>query len=64
MLETTTAGPMTKEYARSRWGWRLWAIASLLFLLAAWQQPAKRAGSIGLAVVFGIIAARVRAGLR
>ena len=55
---------MTKEHARSRWGWRLWAIASLLFLLAAWQQPAKRAGSIGLAVVFGIIAARVRAGVR
>jgi hypothetical protein len=41
---------------RGRWGWRLWAIASLLFLLAAWQQPAKRVGSLGLAIVFGIIA--------
>jgi hypothetical protein len=33
-------------------------VASLLFLLAAWQQPTKRAVFLSVAVVFGIIAAR------
>jgi hypothetical protein len=32
-------------------------VASLLFLLAAWQQPAKRVVFLSVAVVFGIIAA-------
>src|SRR3954468_718459 len=41
-------------------GWRLWLIACLLFLLAAWRQPTNRAGSLSLAVVFGIFAAAAR----
>jgi hypothetical protein len=41
-------------------GWRLWLVACLLFLLAAWQQPTKRAVFLSVAVVFGIIAARRR----
>ena len=46
--------------SRSPWGWRLWLVACVLFLLAAWQQPARRAVSLSVAVVFGIIAARQR----
>jgi hypothetical protein len=51
---------MTEQINRSRWVWRLWLIASLLFLLVAWQQPTRRAGSLALAVVFGIFAARMK----
>jgi hypothetical protein len=43
-----------------RWGWRLSMVPSLLFLLAAWQQPTKRAVFLSLAVLFGIFAARQR----
>ncbi len=45
---------------RNRWAWRLWLVVCVLFLLAAWQQPAKRAAFLSVAVVFGIIAARQR----
>ena len=38
----------------------MWLITCLLFLGAAWQQPAKRAIWVALAVVFGIFAARAR----
>ena len=38
----------------------MWLVASLLFLLAAWQQPTQRAIWLALAVVFGIFAARAR----
>ena len=51
---------MTERVSRRRWVWRLWLITCLLFLLAAWQQPTKRAGSLALAVVFGTFAAAVR----
>jgi hypothetical protein len=36
-------------------------ITSLLFLLAAWLHPERRAGSLSLGVVFGILGAAVRA---
>ena len=39
---------------RRPWGQRLWLITSLLFMLAAWQQPTKRAVNLSLGVVFGI----------
>ena len=46
---------------KNPWSWRLWLVACLLFLLAAWQQPTKRAVFFSVAVVFGIIfAARQR----
>ena len=45
---------------RSHWGWRLWLVTCLLFLLAAWQQPTKRAVFLSLAVFFGIVAAKQR----
>jgi len=51
---------MTERVSRNRWVWRLWLMTCLLFLLAAWQQPTKRAGSLSLAVVFGIFAAVAR----
>ena len=51
---------MTERVSRNRWVWRLWLMTCLLFLLAAWQQPTKRAGSLSLAVVFGIFAAASR----
>jgi hypothetical protein len=41
-------------------GWRLWLVACVLFLLAAWQQPDKRAVFLSVAVIFGIIAERQR----
>jgi hypothetical protein len=53
---------MTERTSGSLWTARLWLIASLLFLLSAWQQPAKRAVWLALAVVFGIFAARARGG--
>ena len=40
--------------------WRLWLVAALLFLLAAWQQPTKRLAFASVAVVFGIIGVRQR----
>jgi hypothetical protein len=52
--------PDTKPPVVRPWVWRLWLVASLLFVLAAWQQPDKRAVYLSLAVVFGIIAARQR----
>jgi hypothetical protein len=51
---------MTEPVNRNPWVWRLWLITCLLFLVAAWQQPAKRAIWVALAVVFGIFAARAR----
>jgi len=51
---------MTEPASHNRWAWRLWLITCLLFLLAAWQQPTTRAGSLALAVVFGIFAATIR----
>jgi hypothetical protein len=42
---------------RNSWGWNLWLVACLLFLLAGWQQPTKRAVFLSVAVVFGIVAA-------
>jgi hypothetical protein len=39
---------------RRPWDQRLWLIVSLLFMLAAWQQPTKRAVHLSLGVVFGI----------
>jgi hypothetical protein len=45
---------------KSPWGWRMWLVACLLFLVAAWQQPAKRAVFLSVAVLFGLIAARQR----
>jgi hypothetical protein len=38
----------------------MWLVTCLLFLLAAWRQPATRASSLALAVVFGIFAVRLR----
>jgi hypothetical protein len=52
--------PIARRPVRARWGWRLFAVVSLLYFLAAWLHPAKRAGSLGLAVVFGVIAAAQR----
>jgi len=49
-----------KAPSRSHWRWRLWLVTCLLFLLAAWQQPAKRAADLSVAVVFGIVAARTQ----
>ena len=49
-----------KAPGRSHWRWRLWLVTCLLFLLAAWQQPAKRAAYLSVAVVFGIVAARTQ----
>ena len=54
---------MTERVSRNRWAWRLWLITCLLFLLAAWQQPANRPGSLSLAVVFGIFAVASRSRL-
>ena len=51
---------MTERVNRNAWAWRLGLITCLLFLLAAWQQPTTRAGSLSLAVVFGIFAAAAR----
>jgi len=45
---------MTGTPPRRPWVPRLGLIASLLFMLAAWQQPAKRAVNLSLGVVFGI----------
>jgi hypothetical protein len=45
---------------RRPWGWRLWLVACVLFLLAGWQQPDNRAVCFSVAVVFGIIGARQR----
>jgi hypothetical protein len=53
-------GATMSRQSRRDWGWRLWFVACLLFLLAAWRQPASRAVSLSLAVVFGIFAARLR----
>ncbi len=39
---------------RKPWVQRLWLITSLLFMLAAWRQPTKRAVNLSLGVVFGI----------
>jgi hypothetical protein len=39
---------------RKPWAQRLWLVTSLLFVLAAWQQPASRVVNLSLAVVFGI----------
>ncbi len=43
------------------WGWRLWIVASLLFVLAAWIHPERRVGSLSLAVVFGVLGMSTRA---
>ena len=51
---------MTERVTRNPWTWRLWLVACLLFLLAAWQQPARRAVWLALAVLWGIFAARAR----
>ena len=40
--------------ARNVWASRLWLVASLLFLLTAWNQPASRAINLSLATVFGV----------
>ena len=45
---------MNSHPTRKSWGQRLWLIVSLLFMLAAWQQPAQRAVNLSLGVVFGI----------
>ena len=55
---------MTEPVSRNPWAWRLWLITCLLFLVAAWQQPAKRAIWLALAVVFGIFAARTRKAIK
>ena len=41
---------------------RLWLVTSLIFLLAAWQQPTKRAICLSLGVFFGIVAAQQKPG--
>jgi hypothetical protein len=45
---------MNAEPIRKPWTQRLWLVASLLFMLAARQQPANRVANLSLAVVFGI----------
>ncbi len=47
---------------RNPWVWRLWLVTSVLFLLAAWQQPTKRVVNLLLGVFFGFVAARQRRG--
>jgi hypothetical protein len=54
-LIRATLPPMPKSKPNP-WGWRLWLVTCLLFLLVAWQQPAKRGVSLSVAAVFGIIA--------
>jgi hypothetical protein len=52
----------TRPHDRSRWTRRLWLVTCLLFLMAGWRWPDKRASYLSVAVVFGIIGARQRAG--
>ena len=49
-------------FTRPRSARPLWLMASLLFLLAGWQRPDKRAIFLSIGVVFGILAARARSG--
>ena len=45
---------MNRHPIRKPWVQPLWLIASVLFILAAWQHPAKRAVNLSLGVMFGI----------
>jgi hypothetical protein len=56
----TERGEQMNALTRPRSARPLWLVASLLFLLAAWQRPDKRAVFLAVGVVFGILAARGR----
>lgn len=57
-------GALMKVLTRPRSARPLWFMASLLFLLAAWQRPDKRTVFLLFGVLFGILAVRARSGAR